>query len=407
MIGSFLLCILAAFFGQRELAAVLVFLFLMAVTARLWAFASMRNISVRIMGATQGLFPGETAQVEIEVYNKKFLPVVWLDVFFPLARSLCLTPDSCRKPDEWEVPTLEDEKASEQLVGEQRFSFFMWYETIRFTTTWTANRRGVYSTSGWRLRTGDGFGLAQIEQAVGAEVPYQFAVYPKLVRVKPDLFLRNLWNADTGTRGVMEDPTVIRSTREYMTTDALKHINWRLAARGLPLSVNVYEDILPKNVHFLFDGESFGGPEPKWNEMEESLSILGSEFIRLEEAQVQCGLSLCQGEDHRAVNLFNSGGSEVLLRALASYQPMPLARDEENKVIKQAAVFHEGPIYEAAQRVGRFYYVAYDLSSLRASKLLQRLDHTCLTILTYQEADVYGEYEVVGLRRLKEEEEND
>ena len=79
----------------------------------------------------------------------------------------------------------------------------------------------------------------------------------------------------------MEDLTVIRSTRNYMTTDSLKHINWRLAARGLPLSVNVYEDILPKNVHFLLDGESFGGNVPHWEELEETLSILASEFVLL------------------------------------------------------------------------------------------------------------------------------
>lgn len=406
MVGSLLLCVLAAFFQQRELAAVLIFLFLMALTARLWAFASMKNVSVRIMGATQGMFPSETVQVEVEVHNGKFLPIVWLDVFFPLARDLCLTPEVCRKPDEWETPGLEEEKASQELVGEQRFSFFMWYETVRFTTNWTANRRGTYSTRGWRLRTGDGFGLAQVERGIGEETPDQFAVYPKLVRVKPDLFLRNLWNADTGTRGVMEDPTVIRSTRDYMTTDALKHINWRLAARGLPIAVNVYEDILPKNVHFLFDGESFGGPEPRWEEMEEALSILGSEFVRLEAAQVQCGLSLCQGESGKGVNLFNAGSAQALLHALAGYQPMPPVRDSENnKIIKQEPVFHEGPIYEAAQRIGRFYYVVYDLSSLPTSKLLQRLDHTVLTILTYEEAEAYGEYEVVGLRRLKEGEE--
>ena len=166
---------------------------------------------------------------------------------------------------------------------------------------------------GWRLHTGDGFGLGQIERKIAENEGQKFAVYPKLVRIKPDLFLRNLWNADTGARGVMEDPTVIRSTRDYMTTDSLKHINWRLAARGLPLSVNVYEDILPRNIHFLFDGESFGGPESHLDEMEEALSILGSEIVRLRELQVQCGLSLSRGAGTPAVNIFHAGSAEELL----------------------------------------------------------------------------------------------
>ena len=401
---NLLLCVLAAFFGQGTLAALLMFLFLMAAVSRAWAFASARKLTVTVSGAAHGMFPGETTNFELEIQNGKFLPVIWMEVFFPLARNLCLTPDSSREPDEWELSMLGEEGASEQLVGEKKFSFLMWYETLRFSTRWTAKCRGVYSIGGWRLRTGDGFGLAQIERKILGEGNHQFAVYPKLIRVKPDLFLRNLWNADTGTRGVMEDTTVIRSTRDYQTTDSLKHINWRLAARGLPLTVNVYEDILPKNVHFLFDGESFSGPEPHLEEMEDALSVLASELVRLEEAQVQCGLSLSQGNEGTAVNLFNAGATEELLCALAAYHPMKLKIDtESNKVLAQPPIFHEGPIYEAVQRVGRFYYIAYDTSRLGESKLLRRLDRTCTSILTYLESEPYGEFETIGLCHLKED----
>ena len=135
------------------------------------------------------------------------------------------------------------------------------------------------------------------------------------------------------------------------------------------------------------------GPEPHLEEMEEALSILASELVRLEEAKVQCGLSLSQGDEGAAVNLFNAGATEELLCALAAYHPMKLKLDaESNKVIAQPSIFHEGPIYEAAQRVGRFYYIAYDTSRLGESKLLRRLDRTCTSILTYLEPEPYLHY---------------
>ena len=405
VMGISLVCsALAAFFGQGRLAAILMFLFLMAGASRLWALASIRKVSVTLAGGTGGLFPGEEAEFQIRVENGKFLPVVWLELFFPLAPNLCLTPQGCREPDEWETPQLKEEGFCQTKVGEERFSFLLWYESRTFTSRWRANRRGIYSIAGWRLRTGDGFGLTQVERPISSGQARQLAVYPKLVKVVPDLFLRNLWNADTGTRGVMEDPTVIRSTRDYMTTDSLKHINWRLAARGLPLTVNIFEDILPKSVHFLVDGESFSGPDPHLEELEETLSILASQLMVLEERQVQCGLSLCRGRGGPAVNLFAPQGVEELLRALAAYQPMEPKWDEDGtKIVAQPPVFEENGIYEAAQGVGRFYYIAYDTNALSGIRLLRRLDKSVLSVLTYRDPRPFGEFEMVCLCHLKEE----
>ncbi|QNL45575.1 DUF58 domain-containing protein [Oscillibacter hominis] len=397
-----LFCVLAAFFGQRQLAAALMFVFLLSGISRLWAALSLRRVSVSVSGASRGLFPGETAIFEMEVRNEKFLPVIWLEIFFPLAKSLCLTPEDSRPPDDWEAPALERSGASTTLVGERRFSFLLWYETLRFQSRWSANCRGVYSVEGWRLRTGDGFGLAQVERSI--ENDRRFAVYPRLIDVAPDLFLRNLWNAESGTRGVMEDPTIIRSTRDYMTTDSLKHMNWRLAAQGLPLTVNVYEEILPQTVHFLFDGESFSGSAPHPEEMEDALSILASELVLLSERQVPCGLSLCRGAGCEPVNLFPASSSiEELLCALAAYQPMEPKRDADSgNILSQPPDFDTDVLYEAAGSVGRFYYISYDIASLTGRPLLRRLDHTCMSLLTYCEPEPYGEFETVCLCGLKE-----
>ncbi len=395
--------VLAAFFGYRPLAAVLLFFFLLAALARLWAHASAAKLEVSVSCPNTGLFPGDGVETEIQVSNGKFFPVVWLEVFFPLSPRLCLVPEGARKPEDWELPELDRQGYSTELAGEKRFSFLLWYETMRFPVRWTAERRGIYRLSGWTLRTGDGFGLVQLERPA-AERGMEIAVYPRLIRVSPALFLRNLWNADTGARGVMEDTTVIRSTREYMNGDPARRINWRLAARGLPLTVNVYEDILPRRIHFLFDGESFSGSRKHLEEMEESLSILASELVRLEEARVSCGLSLSRDRRGRTVSLF-AADTGRMLRALAGYDPAPDVHPEndETQVTDQEPVFAEAPVLESSGRTGRFFYIAYSTEQLTGRSLLRKLDPAMTTLLVFREPDCpFGPFETVGLQSLKE-----
>lgn len=401
LLGCLVLCVLAAFFGQRDLALLLMFLAVLAGMSRLWAASAARSLSVRVPGGNQGLFAGETFSVELEVRNRKFFPVVWLELTFPLAKNLCLVPEESRKPDEAGQALLEEGHFSSELLGELRLPMLLWYEDRQVSTNWTARCRGVYSMAGWRIRTGDGFGLTQVERGFPPEDVRTFYVYPRLTDVQPDLFLRSLWNADTGTRGVMEDPTVIRSTRDYMTTDSLKRINWRLTARGLPMTVNIYEDILPKSVHFLFDGESYSGPAPHPEELEDALSILASELVRLEQAQVRCGLSLCAGSGSKARNLFAPAATEELLCALAAYQPLEPKLNEDGKVVVQPTVFDRTAILEQAQRVGRFYYIAYDRSGLANIRLLRQLGHSRVTILATLADSPFGDFETVGLDHLR------
>lgn len=399
---ALLLCLLAAFFGYGKLAAVLMFLFLLALSARLWALLSLRGISVTASPSAWGVFPGDTLSVSLTVCNNKFLPLVWTELFFPLSQQLCLVPEESREPDDREKTALAEDGYSTQLIGERRLSLLLWYESVQFTTCWSAQRRGVYTAAGWRVRTGDGFGLVQVEAPIRQTGKTQFAVYPKLIKVRPDLFLRNLWNSDTGAKGVMEDPTVIRSTRDYQTTDSLRHINWRLAARCLPLTVNVYEDILPRSVHFIFDGESFSGPTPHPDAMEDALSILASLVVRLSALQVPCGVSICRGSGQDAVDYFSSE-IEGILFSLAAYQCRPLERDENGNVLSRPPVFHESAIFEAARGVGRFYYILYDAAGLGHKALPYRLGGTRTTLLTYLPAGrPSGEFETVPLEHLKE-----
>lgn len=402
---SLLLCVLAAFFGQMWLASSLMFVFLFALIARIWAVLAARRIRVEVSAPTRGLFPDDELEFSITAHNDKFMPLVWLELFAPVSPSRCLEPEDTRVPDDWEFSALQAMGAATEIAGEKRFSFVLWYETVHTTMRWRALHRGIYSMENWRVRTGDGFGLTQLELPLAQEDVRLIAVYPRLVNVVPDMFLRNLWNSESGSRGVMEDPTVIRSTRDYQTTDSLKRINWRLAARGLPLTVNVYEDILPKSAHFIFDGDSFTGKVPHPEELEDALSILASLCVRLEQLDVRCGLSLPGSGASAAANLFAADGAvtEELLRAMAAYTlPEPVFDKESGEYVFPPPAFDEAAVFEGARHAGRFYYIAYDTDALRDRSLLRSLGRESITVLTYLEPEPFGDYETACLRQLKE-----
>ena len=135
---SLLLCVIAAFFGQTALAAALMFVFLLALAARVWAQLSARRLDFSIKSPAGGVFPGDEVDFELTAHNGKFMPLVWLELFAPVPQSSCMLPEDGRKPDEWECPTLEEEGASLDIVGEKRCSFIMWYDTVSASMRWRA-----------------------------------------------------------------------------------------------------------------------------------------------------------------------------------------------------------------------------------------------------------------------------
>ena len=95
--------VLAAFFRPGRLAFALMFVFLLAGASRLWAVLAARKVTVSRRRGGAGAVPGGGGRLELTVRNDKFLPLVWLELFFPLSRNLCLTPEESRKPDDWEA----------------------------------------------------------------------------------------------------------------------------------------------------------------------------------------------------------------------------------------------------------------------------------------------------------------
>ena len=397
LLALFVMGLLSAVWGWSLASGFLLFGCILCAIARLWANGAIGNLQAEAETSTRGIFPGEALKLKIRVRNQKLLPVLWMELFFPLDERLCLRPECTRLPEEWEKPTLLDQQASCELVGSKKLSGLLWHESRETEIIWSGTRRGIYDPKYWRLRTGDGFGLCQMEMpldGMGA-----VAVFPALQDVDVAPFLKNRWNSQVGPKGVMEDLTVIRSTRSYTPSDPAKRINWRLMARGLPMQVNVYEDTLPRGVHFILDGESYSGAEKHLAELEDTLSILASLAVALEEQQAPCGISMPLGARNSADSISAGHGLEMVLWAMASYDPQPDQKDKDGHLIPLRSTFSEEKLLPVRQDGGRCYYVCYDME--RPSPVFRRLEASDTTILSWTEISGFGDFECICLRNLK------
>ena len=425
----FLVGIFLAFKGFSFPAAILIILFLFALISRLWGMFSVKKIEVKVRSNPNGLFPGDKFFTNIKVTNGKFLPVIWLSMNFPLGKDPVLIPDEGKIREFSEVDKTENENMKIMKVAEVKLPSLLWYENFEKQISWTAKRRGVFKSDGWRLATGDGLGLCQAEIDVDGrrkDGTDEFAVYPEFQEVRTDELIKNIWNGQTGAKGIADDITVIRSSRDYEPYDNSKFINWRLLARGLKMQVNTYEQILPGNIHVIFDGESFSSPvineellkekvkedadalsKPVryLEELEDALSVISSELIMLDEKGINCGITLSKGEALDAISLFGESSSlEERLFALSAYEPLKLVYNDDNQTLKiKEPDFDIEKFKEKSASINKIFFITYDAESAKKRKVLSELDASKTTVITYINCDEPLDFNVMSIQRLKAE----
>lgn len=409
------LAVVCVIFGMTELCAAFAFLFFFCLLSRLWGESALKNVEVRYEGAPAALFPPGEVTLKFRIKNDKLLPVIWMELVQLLEEDAPLFPadpaEVCHvKGDQARLEGAEGEEAS---FLHKKFTFVMGGEELAWESRWTARRRGIFRPARMELRGGDGFGLTQKERRLGGG-DRCVAVYPALQSVSADLFLQDMWEATSGAKGYLEDPTIIKSTRDYAMTDPFKRINWRITARSQKTVVNTFETILPKSAHFIVDCESFNGPQPEKEAFEDMLSILTSLILRLEQAGMQCSVSLPKGRQTPAREIMGAEGTplEEILFAFAGYELRELVYAEEGERLAYArpSAFHNSRIL-SLRNVGKFYYLCSSVDKIEKTGLVSRLDPARTMLLPYTEPETIREaalheFPIVGLRTFKRGDSN-
>ncbi|MGI6030607.1 MAG: DUF58 domain-containing protein [Eubacteriales bacterium] len=383
------LALVSNYFAMQELAAFLLFVALLSLMAWQWSRTAMKHVRLEISSRNARVFPGSSIPVLFKVENHKLLPLIWLDVLLRAPENGCVEPSGKFQRE----PYRDFSKGEEYEVFRRKFTWILWHQTLEWKTEFEARRRGIYFLEKVTTCSGDGFGLSVRNREYNLPNPSSFVVFPKLVEADCSPFVRNMYQASVGSSGFYEDQTLLRSNREYQTGDSMRRINWRLAARQDKLQVNVYETILPRSSLFIVDLQSFRKvvqEEPSkreiitvWEEeLEETLSIVGSLFVGLEQREMCCGLALPGVSGRMGRILPPEKGAEQtpeLLTALAAVE----YRGEP-------CLFAEEELMNLRETCGQAYLVTRSLASCGCKRLLERWGSR-LELLVWQEESA-GEY---------------
>jgi len=371
-------------------AGLCLFFLLLGLICRYWSARATKQLSFRIECIRTRLFPGQETTISYEVTNNKLLPLIWLELSQNGPEKNCLSPD-----DAFEAYDAPYDTEHTVPFLRQSFSFIGSFQTLRVESLWVAQRRGLYIIDRLAARSGDGFGLSQIDRPLSSRELPMLAVYPRPIEVDLSLFLRPQWDTHIGNRGWMEDNTVLRGNREYQPGDNWKHINWRMAAREQGTPINLYESIQPHGMRFILDGESFCTcPDT----LEHVLEILASILIGLSGAGIQSSLSLSASKRFPAMTLHTDGTNSVddLLLHIAGYDCLETLDPDVQQTPDAPVYLPSAFSTDAVPHTGSIFLITRSGAEL-PQRLMRRMPMGKCTVLCKESPEAA---ERLGLRAL-------
>jgi uncharacterized protein (DUF58 family) len=213
---SLIALILIAAILRDNFAFTLLYLFAgVFVLSRWWTRRALNAVGHRrdFMGRA---FFGEKVRVRLEVFNRGWLPVVWLRVNESLPVNL----------------------ASNNTF--QRVIFLGPKERRQFEYSLTAWRRGVYQLGPVFLYSGDVMGFFKRERVAGTSD--QLTVFPRIVPLRAtSLPSQSPLGSIPHHQPIFEDPSRSMGKRDYVSGDSLRRVDWKASATSGRLQVRVFE----------------------------------------------------------------------------------------------------------------------------------------------------------------------
>ena len=231
------LIVIGIWYKTLPLIIVTTFLIILYFLVTVWKTKALLHVKPMLQLSKSRLFAGQEFSVQAEIFNNKWLPLVWIEWEFSNNKAII-----------W--------GENEQQTYLIRFLWVQWFQRVKWTLKGKALKRGVYNVGHVSLRSGDGFRFT--EKVNFYSLDGQLYVYPKLlpVRVIPIHHSFQLGvNAKQG--GLLEDPILINGIREYQPGDELRRFNWRASARTGKLQTNVFQPIVSEQLLVFLDVEGF------------------------------------------------------------------------------------------------------------------------------------------------------
>lgn len=181
-------------------------------------------------------FRGEHLPLQIEVENRKLLPLSWLRIEDPWP--LAIAPE--------DEQTLAPSHIQEQGLLTNVFSL-RWFERSRRSYNLLLRKRGHFKIGPPRMQSGDLFGIYESSREQGP-VDY-LTVFPELLPLSAlELPADDPFGDRQSRRRIFEDPNQPIGVRAYHPEDGFRRIHWPATARTGELQVRLLQPVSAKVV---------------------------------------------------------------------------------------------------------------------------------------------------------------
>jgi len=220
--------------------ALLSFLFIVTGgVSRLWNKYCLHRIEYKRRLSHNQVFFGEEIIFEIEVANRKPLPLPWIRIEDELPERLTLLKGKA-------VPASDDRVALINI-----FPIGM-YHRVKRRFPIKCPHRGAFIFGPTRIQSGDLFGFFRKYMEIG-KTDYLF-VYPRLVPLERlGIPSQQLFGDIRLKHHLFQDPVLTAGVREYHAGDSLKHIHWKTTARLGRLQTKVFEPTTTIDISIFLD----------------------------------------------------------------------------------------------------------------------------------------------------------
>jgi uncharacterized protein (DUF58 family) len=241
-----LVLIISLAMHQAALALVALLFLLAGGVSRLWNRYCLRRVEFRRRLTSNQVFFGDEITLEIEVTNRKPLPLPWLQIQDELPEQVTLLKGQA-------ASTRED-----RVVLTNMFPINMYHRvTRRFPMR--CRRRGYFIFGPTRIESGDLFGFFRRELLVSKLDT--LLVYPRLVPLeKLGIPSQQLFGDIRLRQHLFQDPVLTAGVREYLPGDSLKRIHWKSTARLGRLQTRVYEPTTTTDISLFLDVRTLRAP---------------------------------------------------------------------------------------------------------------------------------------------------
>jgi len=226
--AAFLLLVLSLAFREVLMVLILVLLLLVGGVSRLWNRYCLVRVEYRRHLSHQRVFFGEEVQLEVEVSNRKILPLPWLQI-------------DDQVPEEVDFLKGRTTSSSEESRRMLKSLFTVgWYHRVKRRYPLKCLRRGYFAFGPTQIRSGDLFGFFSRETKV-LDMDH-LTVYPRILPLEKLLVPSKQPIGDIITKAdIFQDPILTLGIRDYLPGDSLKRIAWKSTARSGKLMTKQFE----------------------------------------------------------------------------------------------------------------------------------------------------------------------